>query len=419
MVRNQLQPNLRIEQKHISSSQMRSVLIIGGGLVGLATAYRILERKGAPRVVLLEKEDRLGAHQSTHNSGVLHAGLYYKTGSAKARLAVTGIRQMVEFCKAEGVPHEICGKLVVATTPDELPRLDELLKRGTANGLQGLRRLEPPEFRKIEPNAAGLAAIHVPEEGIVDYAMVCERLAARIRERGGSILTGARVEQLKRLGNEWVATTRHGDYTAEFLVTCAGLHADRVARLAGEQPQTQIIPFRGEYYKLGGTGANLVRNLIYPVPDPKFPFLGVHFTRLIHGGVEAGPNAVLAFAREGYSISEVNVRDLAEALAFPGLWRFLKNHPAMVRSELARSLSRSAFCRALQKLVPEVRPSDLRKGGAGVRAQAMSRSGELVQDFELLHRDGALHVLNAPSPAATASLAIGSEIAARVLGSGK
>lgn len=395
---------------------MKTVLIIGGGLVGLATAYKFLERSPKIRVTVLEKENQLGAHQSTHNSGVLHAGLYYKPGSAKAKLAVSGIRQMIEFCRAEEIPHEVCGKLVIATTPEEIPRLDELLKRGKANGLQGLRRLEPADFRKIEPHAAGLVALHVPEEGIVDYAKVCERLAARIREREGTIVTGARAYGVSLHNGEWVVSTTRGDYTGDFLVTCAGLHADRVAKLAGEQPEVRIVPFRGEYYVLTGPSSGLVRNLIYPVPDPKFPFLGVHFTRLIHGGIEAGPNAVLAFAREGYSISTVNLRDLAEALLFPGLWRFLKKYPAMVKSELARSLSKKAFCSSLQKLVPEVRVSDLVKGSAGVRAQAMTRSGELVQDFELLQRERALHVLNAPSPAATASLAIGSEIVNRVLG---
>lgn len=385
-------------------------------MVGLATAYRLLERAGAPRVTLLEKENQVGLHQSTHNSGVLHAGLYYRPGSAKARLAVTGIRQMVEFCRAEGIEHEICGKLVVATLPEELPRLDELLQRGQSNGLQGLRHLEPAEFRRIEPNAAGLAAIHVPEEGIVDYAQVCARLAARITDRGGSIVTGARVVRLVKRPGEWVAITRQAEFTAEYMVTCAGLHADRAAELAGEKCEVRIVPFRGEYYKLVGPSAGLVRNLVYPVPDPKFPFLGVHFTRLVHGGIEAGPNAVLAFAREGYSMWTLNFHDLADALAFPGLWRFMRKHPEMVRSELARSLSKTAFCRSLQRLVPDVRETDLAKGESGVRAQAMTRSGDLVQDFELLQTDRALHVLNAPSPAATASLAIGAEIVGRMFG---
>ncbi len=390
---------------------MKSVLIVGGGLVGLATAWRLLERRPALAVTLLEKEPRVGAHQSTHNSGVLHCGLYYRPGSAKARLAVTGIRQMVAFCRAENVPHDICGKLVVATNAEELPRLDELLRRGAANGLQGLRKLEPAEMRRIEPHVGGLAAAHVPEEGIVDYQAVCDRLAARVSERGGRIVTGARVTRLEPRGAGWVATTPPGEFAAEFLINCAGLHCDRVAALAGERREVRIVPFRGEYYQLRPERQELVRNLIYPVPDPKFPFLGVHFTRLIHGGVEAGPNAVLAFAREGYTLTTVNLRDLADALTFPGLWRFLGRYPAMVRTELAQSFSRERFCRSLQKLVPDIRSDDLAPGGAGVRAQAMTPAGELVQDFHLLRRDHALHVLNAPSPAATASLAIGEEIA--------
>lgn len=395
---------------------MNSLLIIGGGLVGLATAYRLLERLPTLRLTLLEKEVRLGAHQSTHNSGVLHCGLYYRPGSAKARLAVRGIQQMIDFCRREDVPHDICGKLVVATTTEELPRLDELLRRGAANGLTGLHRVEAAEMREIEPHVAGIAAARVPQEGIVDYQAVVDRLVARIRERGGRIETGARVTALKDRGTEWIATTPRDEFTADWLVNCAGLHCDRVAALAGERQDVRIVPFRGEYYKLRADRTGLVKGLIYPVPDPKFPFLGVHFTRLIQGGVEAGPNAVLAFAREGYRFTTVNARDLADALLFPGLWRFLRRYPGMVRHELLQSLSRERFCAALQRLVPEVRPDDLAPGGAGVRAQAMTPGGELVQDFHLLTRKRALHVLNAPSPAATASLAIGEEIVARLVG---
>jgi L-2-hydroxyglutarate oxidase len=390
---------------------MRSVCIVGGGLVGLGTAYRLTERYPSLRVTLLEKEAAVGAHQSTHNSGVLHAGLYYKPGSIKARLAVTGIRQMVAFCRAENIPLDVCGKLVVAATAEELPRLDELLRRGQANGLQGLRRLGPAEMRKIEPNVGGIAAAHVPEEGIVDYQQVCDRLAARVRERGANVALNAKVTRLARQSGVWVATTDAGEYSAEFVINCAGLHSDRVAALAGSQRTVRIVPFRGEYYQLKPARQGLVRNLIYPVPDPKFPFLGVHFTRLIHGGIEAGPNAVLAFAREGYRLTTVNLRDLVDALAFPGLWRFLRRYPDMAWSELARSFSKGRFCRSLQKLVPDIRAGDLETGGTGVRAQAMTPAGELVQDFHILSGDHALHVLNAPSPAATASLAIGEHIA--------
>jgi L-2-hydroxyglutarate oxidase len=379
-------------------------------LVGLACAYRLLERFPKLAVTLLEKESTVGAHQSTHNSGVLHAGLYYRPGSEKARLAVAGIRQMAAFCREEGIPHEICGKLVVAVTPDELPRLDELLRRGQANGLQGLRRLDPDQMRKIEPHVAGLAAAHVPEEGIVDYREVCDRLADRIRDRGGKLQVGAQVTGLQRRNGGWLATTGIGEFGADFLINCAGLHCDRIAELAGERREVRIVPFRGEYYCLKESARPLVRNLIYPVPNPQFPFLGVHFTRMIGGGVEAGPNAVLAFAREGYRLTTVEPRDLADALLFPGLWRFLRKYPSMVRSELAQSVSRTRFCRALQRLVPEVRAEDLEPGGAGVRAQAMTEAGSLVEDFHLVRRDDALHVLNAPSPAATASLAIGEHI---------
>ena len=392
----------------------KSVLIIGGGLVGLATAYQLLARFPHTRVTLLEKEPTVGAHQSTHNSGVLHAGLYYAPGSAKAQLAVTGIRQMVAFCRAEDIPHEICGKLVVAVTPDELPRLDELLRRGIANGLKGLRKIDRAEMLKIEPHANGIAAVHVPEEGIVDYQQVCNRLAFRVQERGGQIITEAKVDRLERESDSWIVGTGTTEFHTDFLINCAGLHCDRVAALAGVRREVRIVPFRGEYYRLKSSAESLVRNLIYPVPNPQFPFLGVHFTRLIHGGVEAGPNAVLAFAREGYRFSTLDPRDLLDALLFPGLWRFLAKYPAMAYSEFAQSLSQTRFCRALQRLVPDIRPADLTSGGAGVRAQAMRRNGDLVEDFHLVVRQDALHVLNAPSPAATASLAIGEHIVSRL-----
>lgn len=393
---------------------MRSILMIGGGLVGLATAYRLLERHPRRALTVIEKEAVVGAHQSTHNSGVLHAGLSYQPGSEKARLAVAGIRQMVAFCRAENIPHDICGKLVVATQPEELPRLDELLRRGAANGLQGLRRLEADAMRRIEPHVGGIAAAQVPEEGIVDYHAVCARLAARVQERGGRVATNARVVRLESRARGWGAITTAGEFSGDFLINCAGLHSDRVAELAGEHREVRIVPFRGEYYKLRPERQHLVRHLIYPVPNPSFPFLGVHFTRLIHGGIEAGPNAVLAFAREGYRLTTVNLTDIVDALSFPGLWRFLRRYPAMVRTELAQSLSREQFCRSLRRLVPEVRADDLAPGGAGVRAQAMTPDGALVQDFHLVMRTNALHVLNAPSPAATASLAIGEHIAAQV-----
>lgn len=389
-------------------------LIIGGGLVGLATALKLQASRPGVRVTLLEKEASVGRHQSTHNSGVLHCGLYYAPGSLKARMAVEGIREMVAFCETHQIPHEICGKVVVATNAAEESRLDALLGRGTANGLHGLRKLDGAGLRRIEPHAAGIAAVHVPQEGIVDYRAVCDTMARLLQTRGGRLVTGAHVTALRRTGNEWVATTAAGEFTGGFIVNCAGLHCDRVSVLAGEPRDVRIVPFRGEYFELKAERRGLVKHLIYPVPDPAFPFLGVHFTRMIGGGVECGPNAVLAFAREGYSLGKINISDLAETLTFPGLWRFLRRYPSMAFTELAQSLSRERFCRSLQKLVPEIRSSDLGTGGAGVRAQAMNPQGDLLQDFHLIARPNALHVLNAPSPGATASLAIGGYIAGKI-----
>ncbi|MEI6338575.1 MAG: L-2-hydroxyglutarate oxidase [Verrucomicrobiota bacterium] len=394
----------------------KNPLVIGGGLVGLGSAWQLLRSGRVSRLTLLEKEARVGAHQSTHNSGVLHAGLYYKPGSLKARMAVEGIREMTAYCQEKNIPHEICGKVVVAVDGSEVPRLRELESRGQANGLQGLRWLGGEELRAIEPHAAGVAALHVPEEGIVDYAAVCDALRGDIAAMGGQIVTGAAVRGLRETPDGWIAQTPAGEFDGDFIVNCAGLQCDRVCRLAGGNPTDRIIPFRGEYYKLRTESARLVTNLIYPVPDPKFPFLGVHFTRLIGGGIEAGPNAVLALAREAYRKTQWNMRDMADALSFPGLWKFLARHPRMAWEEGARSLSRKLFCRSLQRLVPELREEDLSPGGAGVRAQAISPEGELVQDFRLVPGRRALHVLNAPSPAATASLAIGRHIAAQIFG---
>jgi len=394
---------------------MKRFLIVGGGIVGLGTARALRERFPRAVIAVLEKESRPGAHQSTHNSGVLHCGLYYRPGSLKARLAVEGIREMTAYCRERGIPHEICGKVVVATSEAELPRLDELLRRGAANGLQGLRRLDAAGLRRIEPHVGGLAAAQVPEEGIVDYRAVCDRLAGDLAGAGVEVRTGAEVAAADRRADGWTLRAKSGEeFQGDFLVNCAGLHCDRVGALAGERREVRIVPFRGEYYQLRPESRHLVKHLVYPVPDPAFPFLGVHFTRLVHGGVEAGPNAVPAFAREGYRFRDVDLRDLVDSFAFPGLWRFLLRHPGMVAQELKQSLSREGFCRSLRRLVPEITVADLAPGGAGVRAQAMSPQGELLQDFHLLRREGALHVLNAPSPAATASLAIGRHLAEQV-----
>lgn len=391
------------------------VLVVGGGAVGLGTAWQLLQARPALKVVLVEKEAGLGRHQTGHNSGVLHSGLYYKPGSAKARLAVDGIRQMVAFCREHGIAHEVCGKIVVATEPGELPRLETLWERGNANGLQGLRRLGPEQIREIEPQAAGLGAIHVPQEGIVDYPAVADKLGELIRVADGEVRLSTQVDRLRRDGNAWVAESGQGEVRARFVVTCAGLHSDRLVRAAGQRPRARIVPFRGEYYMLRPERQSLVRHLIYPVPDPKFPFLGVHFTRMVHGGVEAGPNAVLALAREGYRWRDVNLRDLGEAAFYPGLWRFLAAYPSLCGYEIRRSLSKAEFTRSLQRLVPGISADDLQPGSAGVRAQAMTPDGKLVEDFHFEEAAGILHVVNAPSPAATASLAIGAWIAASVL----
>jgi len=388
--------------------------VIGGGIVGLATSLKLGRRIPGCEVIILEKEPGVGRHQSTNNSGVLHAGLYYKPGSIKARLAVNGIREMVEFCQENKIAHEICGKLVVAVDASELDRLEKLYDRGQKNGLKNLRKLNRAQMLEIEPHVAGLAAVHVPQEGIVDYAQVCRVMAQKIEAQGGRVVTRAKVIGAHPEPRGWTVETEAGDWRADYIVNCAGLYCDRIAALAGEKRDVRIVPFRGEYYKIRPERQSLVRNLIYPVPDPQFPFLGVHFTRLIEGGIEAGPNAVLAGAREGYRKTDFNPVDLFDALSFRGLWAFLKKHPQMSWAEIERSFSKRLFCAALQRLVPEIQMGDLAPGGAGVRAQAMTPDGELVQDFCLTQRPRALHVLNAPSPAATASLAIGDEIAAVV-----
>jgi len=393
---------------------MHDFVVVGGGIVGLATGLRILEARPGAKFLLLEKENALGRHQTGHNSGVLHAGLYYKPGSLKAKLAVEGLRQMVDFCQRHKVAHEPCGKIVVATDQGELPRLEKLLERGTANGLKGLRKLGPEQIREIEPHAAGLAAIHVPEEGIVDYGAVVAAMAAEIRRLGGEIRTGAPVESLMGASGRWRVQTPQDTYEANQVVACAGLYSDRMVSKSGMKPSAKIMPFRGEYYMIRKERQSLVKNLIYPVPDPQFPFLGVHFTRMIQGGVEAGPNAVLAMAREGYTWGDINLRDLAESLSFPGLWKFMLKYPSICSYEIWRSISRREFCRSLQKLVPEIQEDDLEPGSAGVRAQAMSSDGALVEDFSFVEGPGILHVVNAPSPAATASLAIGEYIVRRL-----
>ncbi|HYA16991.1 MAG TPA: L-2-hydroxyglutarate oxidase [Bryobacteraceae bacterium] len=388
---------------------LRKIVVIGGGIVGLAAAWRLGQKFPGSDVTVLEKEAAVGRHQSSHNSGVLHAGLYYKPGSKKARLAVRGIRQMIAFCEEHGIAHEVCGKVVVAVNGEELPRLRTLYERGMENGLSGLRMLNSGELREIEPHAAGIAAVRVPEEGIADYPAVCATLARMV-----NVVTRAEVKAIRRDGARWRVISAAGEYPCDYLVSCAGLHSDRVAAMTGHPRTVRILPFRGEYWLIRPERASLCRNLIYPVPNPEFPFLGVHFTRMIHGGVEAGPNAVLATSREGYRKSDFRLSDLADALAFPGLWRFLARYPKISWMEVRRSLSKELFCATLQRLVPEIQPEDLVEGGSGVRAMAMTADGGFVEDFHMIQGPNELHVVNAPSPAATASLAIGEEIAGMV-----
>ncbi|MGA2647117.1 MAG: L-2-hydroxyglutarate oxidase [Candidatus Sulfotelmatobacter sp.] len=387
-----------------------SVIIVGGGIVGLAVGLEITQRFPRLRLLLLEKEDRVGQHQSRHNSGVIHSGVYYKPGSLKAKLCVTGATAMVEFCREHGIPHQICGKVIVATHEEEFSRLEELRRRGEANGLTGLRSIGLEELREIEPHASGLRALVVPSTGITDYEAVCGKYAEIIGGRGGTILTSNAALAIKRTANEIVVETNQGSFSATSMINCAGLFSDRISHMAGDDPRVMIVPFRGEYYDLIAERSSLVRSLIYPVPDPQFPFLGVHFTRRITGNVDAGPSAVLAFRREGYRRTDFSLRDLGSSLAFPGFWRMAAKNWRSGLDEFHRSFSKPAFVRALQRLVPEVRDDDLVPGGSGVRAQALTRNGALVDDFQFVPSGRMLHVLNVPSPAATASLVIGRNI---------
>jgi (S)-2-hydroxyglutarate dehydrogenase len=392
--------------------------IIGGGILGLATALKVLQADPGTRLLILEKEPGLAMHQTGHNSGVIHSGLYYKPGSLKAQSCVAGRKELIAFCDKNSVPYEICGKVVVATSAAEVPRLDELHRRGAANGLQGIEIIGPERLKEIEPHATGIKALYVPETGIIDYTKVAAAYAAEIRSRGGEIRTACKVMGIAERGGEIVLETASGEYRARHLINCCGLQSDIVAKMmnsnGGSSEEHRIIPFRGEYYKLAPARHYLVRNLIYPVPDPTFPFLGVHFTRMIKGGggIEAGPNAVLAYAREGYRHSTVNAVDLWNTVTFKGFWAMTGKYWRTGFGELYRSLSKAAFVRALQKLLPEITAQDLVPGGSGVRAQAVAANGALVDDFVIKQSRNAIHVLNAPSPGATASLAIGQSIAA-------
>jgi L-2-hydroxyglutarate oxidase len=389
------------------------VAVIGGGIVGLATAYQITQQFPGLRVLVLEKEAELARHQSGHNSGVLHSGIYYKPGSLKAINCRAGKKAMEQFCADEGIPFEICGKVIVAVDETELPILERIYERGLANGVN-CAVIDKDRLRELEPHAAGVRAIHVPETGIVDYRQVCARLVERLRERNGEVITQVRVERISKNGTSVVLATTAGDLEARRVVNCAGLYCDRVTAMSGARPEAKIVPFRGEYYALKCEAHHLCRNLIYPVPDPNFPFLGVHFTRMIDGRVECGPNAVLAFAREGYRKSDLNIVDLTESLTYPGFLRMAAKYWKMGLGEIWRSLSKGAFVKALQRLLPEIRAEHLEPAAAGVRAQAVSRDGSLVDDFLIQESERVINVGNAPSPGATASLNIGKLIAERL-----
>jgi L-2-hydroxyglutarate oxidase LhgO len=387
------------------------LLVIGGGIIGLSTAMALTGQFPQLKVILVEKEQGLARHQTGHNSGVIHSGIYYKPGSLKARTCVEGAAAMIAFCRNQNVPIQICGKVIVAIKNDEFPRLDELLDRGRQNGVPGIRLISQEELREIEPHCAGLRALHVPSAGITDYSIVSERYASLIRSQGASIRTGCEVTGFRRSGPDNIVETTKGALAARHVINCAGLYSDRISRLAGAETKLQIVPFRGEYYELVPERQRLIRSLIYPVPDPRFPFLGVHFTTRVAGGVEAGPNAVLALKREGYGKTDFSWRDAWEEIRFPGVWHMARKYWKTGFGELHRSFSRAAFVRALQELVPEIRNSDLSQGGAGVRAQAVRRDGSFVDDFVFSCSQNMLHVSNVPSPAATASIPIGKAIA--------
>lgn len=386
------------------------VAIIGGGIIGLSTAMHISQALPRLGVVVLEKEGQVALHQSGRNSGVIHSGIYYKPGSLKAQMCVEGAAAMVAFCREHSIPYQICGKVIVATSEDEVSRLEALFARGQANGITGLRLLGPEQLRELEPHCGGIRGLHVPDTGITDYAAVCRKYADIFAANGGILRTNSRVTGSVNKVGETVIETTAGEFLARFVVNCARLHSDRISRSLGQEPEVAIVPFRGEYYELVPEKQHLIRALIYPVPDPQFPFLGAHFTRGIHGGVRVGPNAVLALKREGYGRTDFSPRDAMETLSYPGFWRMARKHWREGAGEVRRSFSKRLLVRELRKLVPEINVSDLVKDGCGVRAQALRRDGSLVDDFHFLHLQNMLHVWNVPSPAATASLPIGRAI---------
>lgn len=397
----------------MAQQKIFDAVVIGGGIVGTATAMA-LQENGIRNVIVLEAESKLAAHQTGNNSGVIHSGLYYKPGSLKAKNCVEGRELMYRFCEQHGIMHERCGKLVVALNQEEIAQLQKLEERGKANGLIGIKKLRKEELKEHEPHVNGLEGLFIPQTGIVDYNQVTEAYAKIVLENGGEVKTNSKFLGLSKENNLLVLETASGAYKTKYLINCAGLQSDRTAKICGVNPGLQIVPFRGEYYKLKKEKEQLVKNLIYPVPDIRFPFLGVHFTRMIKGGVEAGPNAVLAFKREGYSHKEFSPTDIIEMAVYPGFWKMAAKYYKMGIGEFHRSLNKNAFVKALQKLIPEIQLDDLTQGGAGVRAQAIDPNGNLVDDFRIIEAEKMIHVLNAPSPAATASISIGRTIAKKV-----
>ncbi|MHC1737821.1 MAG: L-2-hydroxyglutarate oxidase [Ignavibacteriaceae bacterium] len=395
------------------NKRIYDIIVIGGGIVGCATGMA-LAMHGKKSVLVIEAEKEVAFHQTGNNSGVIHSGLYYKPGSMKAENCVRGRELMYKFCEENGIKFDRCGKLVVATERSEIPRLNDLEERGRANGLTSLKRVQGDEIEEYEPNARGIGGLFVGETGIVDYKEVTKKYAEMIRENGGEVNTDCKFLELHKRGN-LVVETSQGDVECRYLVNCGGLQSDRIAKLCGVDPKIRIIPFRGEYYMINKSKEDLVRNLIYPVPDPRFPFLGVHFTRMINGGCEAGPNAVLAFKREGYKRSQISVKDTAEMIVYPGFWIMASKFYKMGIGEFYRSFSKDKFLESLQRLVPAIGLNDIERGGAGVRAQALSGDGNLLDDFCIEEGERMIHVLNAPSPAATASISIGEIIAKRVI----
>lgn len=395
------------------SNKLYDIIIIGGGIVGCAAAMA-LQKDSDFKILIIEAEDKLAAHQTGNNSGVIHSGLYYKPGSLKAKNCTEGRKLLYDFCEEHNIKFEKCGKIVVAVTEDEIKPLDDLHERGIANGLEGLKKLTANELKEYEPNVQGVAGLFVPQTGIVDFLHVTNTYAKIIKGAGGKVETDCRFISVSKSGKELLLKTSRGDIKTKFLVNCGGLYSDLIAKTCGVNPGLQIIPFRGEYYKLREEKEHLVKNLIYPVSDPKFPFLGVHFTRMINGGIEAGPNAVLAFKREGYNKTDFSFKDVSALLTYSGFWKMAAKYYKMGFGEFYRSLNNKAFVKALQKLVPDVQLSDITKSGAGVRAQALEPNGKLVDDFRIAEAERMVHVLNAPSPAATASISIGNRIAQMV-----